>query len=121
MTTRATPRITLGVLAALIEMALLRAGAVSGGSDVAIHLKLQAAAYAEAGEYSKGEVLYRQALAIEENVLAPDSPVLAEDLTALGGVLYSQARYADAEPLCRRALPFASTFWARTTRRLRTV
>ena len=58
----------------------------------------------KAGNYAAAEPLYRQALAIDEKVLAPNDPNLAIGLNNLAELLEDKGDYAGAEPLFRQAL-----------------
>ena len=44
------------------------------------------------------------ALAIRENALGPEHPLVAQSLNNLAGLYHDQAEYDDAEPLYKRAL-----------------
>ena len=46
----------------------------------------------------------RDVLTRRRKAVQPDSPILAEDLVALGRNLLSQSRWSEAEPLLREAL-----------------
>lgn len=54
--------------------------------------------------YSDAEVLYRQALEIDETLLGPVHADVAVSLNNLAVLLLDQDKYAEAEPLCRQAL-----------------
>jgi tetratricopeptide (TPR) repeat protein len=41
---------------------------------------------------------------IDEKLLGPDHPDLANDLNNLGALYFSEGRYTDAEPVLKRAL-----------------
>ena len=56
------------------------------------------------GEYSESETFLRRALAIDEKVLGPELPTVAEVLNSLGLLLESKGDYSAPEPLFRRAL-----------------
>ncbi len=56
------------------------------------------------GNDSAAESRYRPALAIAEQVFAPDAPELARVIAALGGCLLNLNRPAEAKPLLGRAL-----------------
>jgi tetratricopeptide (TPR) repeat protein/CHAT domain-containing protein len=64
--------------------------------------------YARARRYGEAEVLFQQAIALEEKALAAGQPKAAEDLASdldyLGAIYVLQHRSDDAEPLYRRAL-----------------
>jgi tetratricopeptide (TPR) repeat protein len=56
------------------------------------------------GDYTEAEPLYRRALAIDEKVLGPDHPEVANTLNNLAVLLEARGDYTEAEPLYRRAL-----------------
>lgn len=56
------------------------------------------------GDYSRGEALLREALALREKTLGPDSLDLAVTLAHLGVLLDTSRRHAEAVPLLRRCL-----------------
>jgi tetratricopeptide (TPR) repeat protein len=58
----------------------------------------------EVGLYEKAEAEYRQTLAIIEKTARLDDPRLAATLANLALLLAKNGRYAEAEPLSRRAL-----------------
>ncbi len=47
--------------------------------------------------------MYKE-LAIEEKVLTPDNPSIANPLNNLAGIYYAEKKYSDAEPLYKRSL-----------------
>ncbi|CAN0358203.1 unnamed protein product, partial [Scytosiphon promiscuus] len=51
------------------------------------------------GKYTEAEPLYARAQAIEEKVLGPEHPSLAATLHDRAGLLKSQGRCEEAEPL----------------------
>ena len=53
---------------------------------------------------SEAELLYRRALAINEQSYGPDHPTVATDLNNLAELLRATNRHSEAEPLYRRAL-----------------
>jgi len=53
---------------------------------------------------SEVEGLYRRALAIQERVLGPEHPALANTLNNLAALLDQQGKFTESEPLQRRAL-----------------
>ena len=53
---------------------------------------------------SEVENLYRRALNIQETVLGPDHPALANTLANLGSLLDQRSRYGESEPMQRRAV-----------------
>jgi tetratricopeptide (TPR) repeat protein len=57
-----------------------------------------------AGDYARAEVLYRRALAINEESLGPEHPYVAPILSNLAQLLQQKGDYTGAEPLMRRAL-----------------
>ena len=58
----------------------------------------------EQARYAEAEPLFRRTLAIIENYISSDNPVLATSLNNLAGVLLETDRQTEAEPLLRRAL-----------------
>ncbi|PCC72141.1 Serine/threonine protein kinase [Nannocystis exedens] len=85
--------------------AWLHALAQEDGLPGAVRLaKLGDVEYA-AGEYAAAQQLYEQALAIDERLLGPTHPRVAELLEALGQVHVAVGRYAEAQPLHERVLP----------------
>ena len=54
--------------------------------------------------YAKAEPLCQRALALGEQALGPDHPLVAESLNNLAAVYLSQGRKAKAKPLMQRAL-----------------
>jgi tetratricopeptide (TPR) repeat protein len=56
------------------------------------------------GQFRSAELLYRQALAIDEGSYGPDHPNVAINLNNLAQLLQDTNRLAEAEPLMRRAL-----------------
>ena len=54
--------------------------------------------------YTDAEPLYQRSLAIRENALGADHPAVAQSLSNLAALYYSQSRYAEAEPLVKRSL-----------------
>ena len=52
----------------------------------------------------EAEGLYRDVLARRRKAVQPDSPLLADDLAALGRYLLEQSRCSEAEPLLREAV-----------------
>ena len=72
--------------------------------DLAAHLAVVAAFYAEQGIYTEAEPRYERAVAIMEPVLGWAHPDLAVNLAALASVYYRQGLHAEAEPLYERSL-----------------
>jgi tetratricopeptide (TPR) repeat protein len=58
----------------------------------------------ERGRYTDAEPLYDRALVIREKTLNPDHPHLANSLSNLADLYYTQGRYAKAEAFYERAL-----------------
>ena len=56
------------------------------------------------GRHSDAEVSFKRALTIQEQVLGPSHPMVAEVLQNLAAVLKSQCRYDEAENLAQRSL-----------------
>jgi tetratricopeptide (TPR) repeat protein len=57
-----------------------------------------------AGRFAAAAPLYHQALLIEEEVLGPEHPAVANSLFNLGNLYYVQEQYGEAEAAYRRAL-----------------
>ncbi len=69
------------------------------------YLLFKAARYLlERAQYSQAESLYRQALAIREQVLGQEHPDVAESLNGLGELYDHQGKYAQAESVYQQAL-----------------
>jgi tetratricopeptide (TPR) repeat protein len=60
--------------------------------------------YEARNELARAEVLYRQALAIQEQLLGPTHPAFALGLGTLADLERRRGQFAQAEPLFRRAL-----------------
>ena len=56
------------------------------------------------GNLPAAEEHYRKGLATQESAARPDDPSLGMFVSGLGGLLYGQGRYEDAEPYMRRSL-----------------
>jgi CHAT domain-containing protein len=88
--------------------------------SISLDLDYLASLYFYEGRYAEAEPLYKRALAIEEKALGTNDPDLMTDITSqsvrqnvflyvnglgnLGALYYVQGRYAEAEPLDKRAL-----------------
>lgn len=72
--------------------------------DLAAHLAMVAAFYAEQGIYAEAEPRYERAVAILEPALGWAHPDVAVNLGALASVYYRQGLHAEAEPLYERSL-----------------
>jgi tetratricopeptide (TPR) repeat protein len=72
--------------------------------ELASALNSLAELYRILGRYTEAEPAFREALAIREQILAPDSEELADTLSGFGLLLSDQGKYLEAEPLERRAL-----------------
>jgi tetratricopeptide (TPR) repeat protein len=79
---------------------------VPKGSDdiLAMYLHASGIALFQAGNYTMAEPLVQKALAIREQALGPEHPEVAQSLTRLATIYYTQRRYTEAEPLFLRAL-----------------
>ena len=98
--------------------------------DVATSLNNLAVLYQRPGPLRRGRAALQARLAIREKALGPDHPDVAISLNNLAVLYRSQGRYAEAEPLYKRAWrsarrrsapttptsPPASTTWRRCTR-----
>jgi serine/threonine-protein kinase len=60
------------------------------------------------GEYEEGEALLREALAIEESRIGPDSPTLAGPIRRLGWTLSQEGKLEEADAVLARAEPLAA-------------
>ena len=72
--------------------------------DLARHLAMVAAFYAEQGIYTEAEPRYERAVAIMESALGWAHPDLAANHAALASVYYRQGLHVEAQPLYERAL-----------------
>ena len=72
--------------------------------DLARHLAMVAAFYAEQGIYTEAEPRYERAVAILDPALGWAHPDVAEHTAALASVYYRQGLHAEAEPRYERAL-----------------
>ena len=72
--------------------------------DLAAHLAMVAAFYAEQGIYTEAEPRYERAVAILEPALGWAHPDVADNVAALASVYYRQGLHAEAEPLYESAL-----------------
>lgn len=61
------------------------------------------------GRSAEAEVLLREALAAEERAVGRDDPALGELLSDLAGAIVDQGRFAEAEPVLKRALRIAES------------
>jgi tetratricopeptide (TPR) repeat protein len=75
--------------------------------EIAVQLHNLAAVDQACGHPQRSEQLYRQALAIKEDLLGPDHPEVALIANNLGTLLHQQHRPAEAADLFRRALTIA--------------
>jgi tetratricopeptide (TPR) repeat protein len=75
--------------------------------EVAVQLHSLAALEQECGQLERSERLYRQALAIKEELLGPDHPEVALIANSLGTLLYQEHRVVEAAHQFRRALAIA--------------
>jgi tetratricopeptide (TPR) repeat protein len=78
----------------------------SGRRDIRLAASLNnlAVLYEARNELGRAEGLYRQALAIQEQLLGPTHPAVALGLGTLAELQRRRGQYAQAEPLFRRAL-----------------
>ena len=60
--------------------------------------------YRARGTFARAEPLLAQALAIREEKLSADNPLIAESLARLGECLYLEDRDAEAEGLLRKSV-----------------
>ena len=72
--------------------------------DLAAHLGMVAAFYANQGIDTEAEPRYERAVAILEPALGWAHPDVAANLAALASIYYRQGLHAEAEPLYERAL-----------------
>lgn len=75
--------------------------------EVAVQLHNLAAIEHECGHLERAGRLYRQALAIKEELLGPDHPDVALIANSLGTLLYQEHRHVEAAHQFRRALAIA--------------
>jgi len=71
----------------------------------ALQLEQQGSARAAEGRIAEAEAFYKESLAIAEQVMPGDDPVLAGSLNNVGQFYRSQKRFAEATQLFKRALP----------------
>jgi tetratricopeptide (TPR) repeat protein len=64
---------------------------------------LAGSSWLDAGKYPEALTTLTQALAIREETLGPEHPDVAQTLNILAALYSAQGRYAEAEPLYRRA------------------
>jgi tetratricopeptide (TPR) repeat protein len=62
--------------------------------------------YEQENKLEQAEDNYRQGLAIERKVLAPDHAFIGASLLGLGGVLHNEGKMAEAAEVCRELLVF---------------
>jgi Flp pilus assembly protein TadD len=70
----------------------------------ALRLREEARSLQRSGQWVRAEPLYRQALAIQEQLQGPEHPAVAETLNDLGTLFDMWGRPAEAESTHRRAL-----------------
>ncbi len=90
------------VLAGLLWLLLGPAHTVAQRADWERYMRAGAAAYQQ-GNYAEAVKQTKAALSLAE-AFGPDDPRLAGTLSNLGGLYRAQGRYAEAEPLHKRAL-----------------
>ena len=66
------------------------------------------------GRLPTAEKHFRQGLAIQEQLVPADDPSLSSFLAGLGGTLYGQGRYSDAEPFMRKSVHLQEILSRRT-------
>ena len=71
-------------------------------------LNFLALAYNDLGRYDEAELLFREVVKIDAEVLGKDHPNYALGLNNLAGLLSSTGRHDEAEPLLRKALEIAA-------------
>jgi tetratricopeptide (TPR) repeat protein len=79
---------------------------------------IRAGVYLDArGRYAEAKLVYRNALAISEQLFGANHPYTAQYLVSLGGLYYHLGKYSAAEPLLKRALAiFEQTLGANRSR-----
>ncbi len=93
---------SVGVLAGLLCLLLWPAHAVAQQADWERRMRAGLTAYQQ-GHYAEAVKQTKAALSAAE-AFGPDDPRLATTLSNLGGLYDAQGRYAEAEPLYKRAL-----------------
>ena len=86
------------------ELALKLSDSLNNTQVKAVSYNNLAELYYSQGRYAEAESLYRQALAIRENVLGKNHPDTAESYNNLALLYKTQGRYEEAEPLLKKAL-----------------
>ncbi|HEY0777521.1 MAG TPA: serine/threonine-protein kinase [Gemmatirosa sp.] len=79
--------------------------------DLALALTELANTHFYAGRLDVADSLDRRVLAIDERLVGPRHPWIADDLINLGAVAYERQHYAEAERLDRRALDVTRAFY----------
>ena len=98
-------RFSLAVLWALVvAMAGLAAPAYAQSADELTALNAEVNRLYQAGKFGEGTTVAQQALALAERLNGPDHPTVAVTVNNLALLHVAQGRYADAEPLYKRAL-----------------
>ncbi len=79
---------------------------ILGGKNVGTPITLNSLAklYREQGKYAEAEALSQHSLAIQEQALGPDNPVIAWTVDDLAELYWDQGKYAEAEALYQRSL-----------------
>ena len=83
--------------------------------DVGSSLNNLAGLYQRPGPLRRGRAALQARLAISEKALGPDHPDVGSSLNNLAELYRDQGRYAEAEPLYKRASPSARRRWGPTT------
>src|SRR5262249_16268740 len=60
--------------------------------------------YHRGGRNENAEILFKRALALNEDSVGKDHVIVANTLTNLGNILFEQRRFSETEPLYKRAL-----------------
>src|SRR5262245_45363123 len=89
---------------AAMAIVVWRGAPTMARQDQAAALNARAEELYRAAKFADGVVTAQQALAIRERVLGPNHLEVAQSLTSLADLYREQGRYAEAEPLFRRAL-----------------
>ena len=100
------------VLVAVAALAVLTSPGPARGQDLG-QLDRQYKAELEAGRYRAAERIARRGL--EVAAASRDELAVGSWCNGLGLALYDQGRYAEAEPLYKRALAIARRRWGPTT------
>ena len=101
---RTAPRLAMIVVTALVCGMALEGTSHAQTADDAAALHAEAERLYQAGKYPEATEIAQRLLAIREKSLGPDHPLVGIPLYLLAELYLRQGRYAEAEPLFKRAL-----------------